>query len=100
MKLTTGVPSGSSLDFVGVTQEVIKELTGFEMKDTDTLSMPHMKYFEKLGSVLDKISKEDLEHYLTFRELLKLAPSTTTSMRDLFHQWNGIKNGESIPSPR
>ena len=70
------------------------------MQDTDLLNVPHMDYFKRLNAVLNDIPPTDLAHYLTFREFIKLIPATTSKMRDLFHQWNTIKGGSAIPSPR
>ena len=90
MMFTTRNSPGSNLDFVQITQDVIKELTDFEIKDKDMLNIPHIKYFEKLGSVLSQISEDDLEHYLTFRELVQLSESTTSKMRKYFQVWSQI----------
>ena len=100
MSFTTETPTGSNLDFVEITQDVIKHLTGFEIHDQDELNIPHIEYFKKLGSVLAQIPEEDLEHYLTFRELINLAKSTTSKMRDYFQQWGHIKGGPEIAPPR
>ena len=97
---TTRNAAGSNLDFVEITQDVIKELTDFEIKDKDMLNIPHIKYFERLGDVLSTISEDDLEHYLTFRELVQLADSTTSKMRDYFQVWSQVRGGSEIPTPR
>ena len=100
MQFTTSPPPASYLDFVQITQDVIRDLTNFEIKDKDSLNIPHIEYFKKLGGVLAKIPKDDLEHYLTFRELIHLASGTTSRMRDLYNAWNMVKGGSSIPKPR
>ena len=97
---TTRNAAGSNLDFVEITQDVIKELTDFEIKDKDMLNIPHIKYFEKLGTVLSQIPADDLEHYLTFRELVQLAESTTSKMRDYFQVWGQVRGASEIPKPR
>ena len=90
----------SKIDFVKITQDVIRDLTGFDVKDEDVLNIPHIEYFKNLNNVLSKISPDDLEHYLTFRELLNLVSKTTTSMTDIFNQWNHIQGGPDVPNPR
>ena len=100
MLFTTRNSPGSYVDFVQITQDVIEELTDFKIKDTDMLNIPYIKYFEKLSSVLAEIPEDDLEHYLTFRQLIQLAESTTSKMRDYFHIWSQMRGGSEIPKPR
>ena len=88
------------MDVVKITQDVIRELTGFEIKDEDILNIPHIEYFKRLNSVLTKIAPHELEHYLTFRELVNLASKTTSTMTDIFSQWNQIQGGPNVPYAR
>ena len=90
----------SKIDFVKITQDVIRELTGFEVNNEDMLNMPHIEYFKNLNNVLTKIPPNDLEHYLTFRELINMVSKTTTRMTDIFNQWSKIVGGPDVPNPR
>ena len=80
----------SKIDFVQITQDVIGDLTGFEVKNEDILNIPHIEYFKNLNNVLTKISPIDLENYLTFKELINMASKTTSTMTDIFNDWNNI----------
>jgi len=90
----------SKIDFVQITQDVIRDLTGFEVKNEDILNIPQIEYFKNLNNVLTKISPNDLEHYLTFRELINMVTKTTSTMTDIFNQWDKILGGPDVPNPR
>ena len=90
----------SKIDFVQITQDVILDLTGFEVKNEDLLNIPQIEYFKNLNNVLTKISPNDLEHYLTFRELINMVTKTTSTMTDVFNQWDKILGGPDVPNPR
>ena len=88
------------VDITQIAKDAIKEIAGYDMKDDDLLNVPHADYFRKLESALELIPETDLLNYLTFREVFNLAPVTTSTIRDLFHQWNAIITGSTVPTPR
>ena len=92
--------SESKIDFEQIIQDVIMDLTGLEVKYEDILSIPQIQYFENLNNVLTKISPSDLENYLTFAQVFKMATLTTSTMTDIFNQWAKISAGLYDPNPR
>ena len=90
----------NKIDVMEIAEDVLTDLTGFQLVSDDLLNIPHVEYFQQLNNALKQIPEDDLINYLTFREFVNKIPATTSRIRDLFHQWDTLLGGSQVAPPR
>ena len=90
----------NNIEVMEIAEEVLTDITGFQLESDDVLNVPHVEYFKKLSSALRRIPEDDLINYLTFREFVNKIPATTSRIRDLFNQWDALLGGSKVAPPR
>ena len=81
-----------------LTARVLLNLTGVKVTNDTELFIPHLPYFERLGTVLKATPEDDLANYLVLRSLVEFAGATP--LRQFVEAFQSSLTGRRESSPR